>query len=171
MAENLRSILSGLSALYIIAGLALIFTITRRETSRDAPTLNRFVQLFLLGVSCQCLHFLEEFLSGFYIRFPSFLGLTPWSSEFFVTFNVSWIAIWILSAVGIRHHIQAAYFPAWFFAIGMAVNGIAHPLLAVATQGYFPGLVTSPLVGIVGILLLKELWQVTQPHSVEISQL
>ena len=36
---------------------------------------------------------------------------------------------------------------AGFLAIGMVLNGIVHPLLSVRAGGYFPGLVTSPLVG------------------------
>ncbi len=37
------------------------------------------------------------------------------------------------------------------------MNGVVHPLLAVASGGYFPGLWSSPLVGIVGVLLLRAL--------------
>lgn len=168
MSENLRSVLLGISGLYISLAIALILAFFRRETKPYNETaFNRFVHLFLLGVSCQCLHFLEEFLTGFYIRFPGFLGLPPWSGEFFVTINLFWIAIWILSAIGIRKHLQAAYFPVWFFAVIMAGNGIAHPLLAIAAGGYFPGLVSSPLVGIMGVLLLKKLWELTQPRRAQ----
>lgn len=163
MNENLRSIFVGLSAIYIIAAIALILTVLRQEAKQQHPAaLNRFVHLFLLGVSCQCIHFLEEFLTGLYIRFPSFLGLTPWPSEFFVTFNLAWIAIWIVSAVGIHYHFQAAYFPVWFFTLGMIGNGIFHPLLALSSRGYFPGLFTSPVVGVIGVVLALKLWELTK---------
>jgi hypothetical protein len=148
MDENLRSVLLGLFPLFVLAGIALILTIFRRGAKPDAEVCNRFVQLFLLGVSFQCIHFIEEFLTGLYLRLPPLLGLTPWSGEFFVTFNLTWIAIWIVSAIGIYKHFQAAYFPVWFFALGMTGNGIFHPLLALNAGGYFPGLLTSPLVGI-----------------------
>jgi len=39
---------------------------------------------------------------------------------------------------------------------------VAHPALSVFTQGYFPGLVTSPLVGVLGVLLLRRLHAVTR---------
>ena len=47
------------------------------------------------------------------------------------------------------------------------MNGLAHPLLAARTGGYFPGLFSSPLVGVVvGVLLLRRLFLVTgEPHS------
>ena len=40
----------------------------------------------------------------------------------------------------------------WFLAIASALNGIAHPVLSMMGGGYFPGLLTSPLVGILGTL-------------------
>jgi len=49
---------------------------------------------------------------------------------------------------------RIAYFPVWFFVIGMAGNGVAHPAVAVAVNGYFPGLIISPIVGIIGVILL-----------------
>jgi hypothetical protein len=42
----------------------------------------------------------------------------------------------------------------------MTGNGVAHPLLSVATGGYFPGLDTSPVIGI-GVALLSRLWKTT----------
>jgi hypothetical protein len=43
----------------------------------------------------------------------------------------------------------------------MTGNGVAHPLLSVATGGYFPGLFTSPVVGGIGLVLLSRLWKAT----------
>ncbi len=159
MNDELRSMLLGLSALYVVAAVALVLTIVRRAENPDRAARTRVIHLFLLGISCQCAHSIEEFVTGFYVRFPHFLGLAPWPSEFFVTFNLTWIALWVASAVGVWHNLQPAYFAVWFFALGMMVNGVAHPLLAVATQGYFPGLITSPIVGIIGFVLAPRLWQ------------
>ena len=36
-------------------------------------------------------------------------------------------------------------------------NGVAHPLLAVQARAYFPVLSTSPLVGLVGVVLWRRL--------------
>ena len=86
-------------------------------------------------------------MTGFHERFPQMLGLPAWSGEFFVAFNLFWISVWVLSSIGVRTNFRPAFFPVWFFAIGMAGNGFAHPALAIAAAGYFPGLFTSPVVG------------------------
>ena len=84
---------------------------------------------------------------------PAILGLPSWSDNFFVAFNLIWLSVWILSAVGLQRGHRFALFPVWFFAIAAIVNGIAHPLLPVVARGYFPGLVTSPILGVFGVLL------------------
>jgi len=45
-------------------------------------------------------------------------------------------------------------------------NGVAHPLLSVRVAGYFPGLITSPVLGIVGVLLLRRLTSITRKATV-----
>lgn len=88
-------------------------------------------------------------------------GQSPWSPSFFIVFNVCWLAIWILAAVGLHSGYRAAFFPVWFFAIAAVVNGIAHPFLALRAGGYFPGLLTSPLLAIVGVWLWLRLVALT----------
>jgi hypothetical protein len=48
----------------------------------------------------------------------------------------------------------------------MVLNLLAHPMLALRTGGYFPGLLTAPLVGVLGILTIGELVRVTAPETV-----
>jgi Protein of unknown function with HXXEE motif len=160
MSENVRSMVFGPSVLYGVAVIALFLTIARRP-ARDSDAIDGIIRLYLIGIACQCLHFTEEFVTGFYVRVPPFLGFVPWSAEFFVTFNLCWIALWLLGAVGIRAGLRAAFFPVWFFAIGMVGNAIWHPLLCLATGGYFPGLFTSPFGGVVGVMMLARLSKLT----------
>ncbi|MEY2563103.1 MAG: hypothetical protein QOH88_1296 [Verrucomicrobiota bacterium] len=163
MNENVRSMVLGPSVLWGVAIAALVLTILRRPGKYSADAIDGLIGLYLVGIAFQCLHFTEEFVTGFYIRAPQFLGFVRWSSEFFVVFNLIWIALWLLGAVGIRNHVRVAFFPVWFFAIGMVGNAIWHPLLCFATGGYFPGLYTSPFGGIVGVMLLSRLWKLTDP--------
>ncbi len=156
MPDSLRSILLGLIPLQIILLVALGLTLVRRPRT-DSAARDRLISLFLIGVAAQSLHFIEEFVTGFHCRWPELLGLSPWSAEFFVSFNVSWIAVWALSAAGLRAGVRAALFPTWFFAIGMTANLVAHPLLALNAGGYFPGLWTSPVVGVIGVMMLGRL--------------
>jgi hypothetical protein len=157
--------IAGPAPLYTLAALALALTLRRRVYAQSTDERDRLIDLVLLGIAAQCLHFTEEFLTGFQVRAPRVLGLVPWSSEFFVTFNLVWLAVWMVSIVGIRHGIQIAFFPVWFFALAMTGNGVAHPLLSVATGGYFPGLFTSPVVGGIGLALLSRLWKTTRITS------
>jgi hypothetical protein len=85
--------------------------------------------------------------------------------QFFVSFNLFWLAIWILSASAFAARRRAAFFPLWFLAIGCTANGIAHPLLSMRTGGYFPGLVTSLAVGVIGVVLLRRLALITEPRT------
>jgi len=165
MSDNFRSMVFGPSVLYGVAVVALILTIARRPAKYSSEEIDRIIRLYVVGIAFQCLHFTEEFVTGFYIRVPPFLGFVPWLPEFFVTFNLIWIALWLLAAVGIRSRIRVAFFPVWFFAIGMVGNAIWHPLLCLATGGYFPGLFTSPFAGVIGVILLKRLWKLTDAKA------
>ncbi len=141
--------------------MAVLLTILRRPVDGDLVGRERTVRLFLIGLAAQCMHFMEEFVTRFQDRFPTLLGLPAWSQNFFVVFNLIWLSVWILSAIGLRRGYRLALFPVWFFAIGAIVNGIAHPMLAVVAQGYFPGLITSPVVGVLGVLLWLKLQALT----------
>jgi hypothetical protein len=109
----------------------------------------------------QCLHFIEEFVTRFPDRFPALLGLPAWSENFFVVFNLICLSVWILSAIGVQKGHRIALFPAWFFAIAAIANGIAHPVLAAVARGYFPGLISSPVVGLLGVSLWLKLQMLT----------
>ena len=163
MSDNLRSMVFGPSVLYGVAIAALILTIARRPAKSAIGEIDGIIGLYLVGIACQCLHFTEEFLTGFYLRVPPFLGFVPWSPEFFVAFNLTWMALWLLGAAGIKKGMRVAFFPVWFFAIGMVGNAIWHPLLCLATGGYFPGLWTSPFGGVIGVILLTRLRKLTEP--------
>lgn len=67
--------------------------------------------------------------------------------------------IWLLAIWAARTG-RATLFAAivlWFLAIAAIGNAIAHPLLAVLAGGYFPGLVTSPFLGLAGLFLARRL--------------
>jgi hypothetical protein len=164
MNENLRSILVGTAGLSVAAVVALLLTFLHPPTG-DRASRERTAGILLLGLAAQSLHFMEEFVTGFELRFPALLGLPAWSERFFVAVNLVWISVWILSAVGLQKGYRAALFPVWFFAIAAVVNGIAHPLLAGVARGYFPGLITSPVLGVLGVLLWLRLQELTRSRK------
>jgi hypothetical protein len=110
-----------------------------------------------LATAVQSVHFVEEWATGFHVRFPALFGLEPMPLVFFVAFNLTWIAIWIASIPLLRSARKPAFFAAWFLAIAGMLNGIAHPVMALASGGYFPGLVSSPFIGLVSIYLWRRL--------------
>jgi hypothetical protein len=114
-----------------------------------------------VAIALQAAHFAEELATGFERRFPESLGLAPWSVRFFVALNLLWLAAWVASVPGLRARRRAALFPLWFLALAAVANGVGHPLLAARAGGYFPGLFTSPLVGVAGAVLLWRLGSVT----------
>lgn len=162
MDESLRSILVGLTPIYVMLVVAGVLTIVRRSPVLHAEDSDRIVYPFLVGVAWQCVHFTEEFATGLNVALPALLNMTPWSENFLVGFNLSWIAIWILSAIGVRRNVRGAYFPVWFFGVAMLANGLLHPLISLYVGGYFPGLVTSPAAGVIGVVLIRRLASVTK---------
>lgn len=157
----LESTLIGTLGLTLAAGAALLLAVIRRPVEGRVEECGRASMILALGLVCQVLHVAEEFGTRFYERLPIALGLAPWPASFFVILNLSWLAIWGWAVFGMRAGYRPAFFPAWFFAIAAMVNGVAHPLLAIRSGGYFPGLVTSPLLGVVGAWLLIRLVALT----------
>ena len=145
------------------AGLIALFLGLTRGWMENAPSLMRSaVRTALITVLVQATHFAEELVTGFHERFPALFGLAPMPLRFFVAFNVAWLAIWGLAVWGLAARRRAALFPLWFLGIAGVVNGFAHPSLSVFAGGYFPGLLTSPAIGVLGFLLLRRLLRVTQ---------
>lgn len=155
----------GTAGLSAGAAVAFLLTILRKPIDGDLVGRERTAHLLLIGLAAQCLHFMEEFVTQFQNRFPALLGLGAWSENFFVVFNLIWLSVWILSAIGLHRGYRFAVFPVWFFAIAAIANGIAHPVLAVVARGYFPGLISSPVVGGLGVLLWLKLQVLTRPSA------
>src|SRR5690349_19212966 len=111
MTDNLRSVLLGTAGLWAGALIALLLTILRRPVKLDPALRDRTAQLMLIGLAAQCLHFMEEFVTRFQDRFPTLLGLSAWPENFFVSFNLIWLSVWILSAIGLHKGYRFVLFP------------------------------------------------------------
>jgi hypothetical protein len=114
--------------------------------------------MYLLAIAVQCVHFAEEFATGFQRQFPQLFG-SQWDDAHFVTFNLAWLGVFVLAALGIYRRIPLAYLPALFLAaIGGVANGGSHLLLSVIQRRYFPGAVTAPICLLAGIGVLARLF-------------
>lgn len=86
----------------------------------------------------------------------------PWSPSFFVSFNVFWLVVWALSIRGLSAGRPAPLAALWLFGIAALANGVADPLLSARHAGDFPGLITSPPLGVAGFFPLRRLASVTR---------
>jgi hypothetical protein len=126
------------------------------EPSRNAEAAP-LLPVYLPAIAIQCLHFGEEYLTGFQREFPNFFGY-QWTDRQFVTFNLLWLTIFVLAALGVYYRIRLAYLVVWFCAlVGGIGNGIGHLALTLVLRRYFPGAVTAPLCLLVGIALVNRL--------------
>ena len=135
----------------------MVLTKTRGGLRTDGLAVRKTAWVAAAAIAVQCAHFVEEWMTGFNCRFPELLGLAPWSIELWATFNLVWIAIWVLAVFGVLRGLRVALFPIWFLTVASVANCVAHPLLALAAGGYFPGLWTSPITGVSGVALLRSL--------------
>ncbi len=161
--ERVRSVFLGTSGLAIVLAVAVGLALARPAGSGDPDARRRARFAAWLAIGIQGAHFVEELLSGFRIWFPEQLGLAPWSAAFFVGFNVSWLAIWILAVLAAGRMRLAVDAALLFLAMASMVNGIAHPLLALREGAYVPGLVTAPFAGAAGWLLWRARWALRKP--------
>lgn len=149
----------------VVLGSALIlaaYLASSREYVEDAKAVQRLVTALVLATALQFIHFIEETFTGFHAQFPALLGLPAMPFGLFIGFNLVWIAIWIVSALGISRRVPMALIPAWFLAIAGTLNGLAHPGMALVAGSYFPGLISSPVVGLACVYLWVVLLRTTR---------
>jgi hypothetical protein len=165
MSPSLQSYLAGTAGLAVLLAAAAALTLARPRLVGDAEALRRLGRVALLAIGVQALHFGEELATGFAARFPGVLGLDPWTTRFFVTFNLTCVGLWLLAVPALRAGWTVGLLPMWFLGLALAANAIVHPVLALRTGGYFPGLLSSPLAGLAGVLLVRALWRSSLPSA------
>jgi hypothetical protein len=165
MRDGIDSVLLGTAGLSLAAAVAGWLAYSRSRAILDSAARRNVVSVSLVAVACHSAHFAEELTGGFPARFPALLGLEPWSISFFASFNLLWILIWIVSCWGVSVGARPALFPLWFLGIASVLNAVAHPLLSAVTGGYFPGLFTSPVAGVAGLRLVRQLERATSHQA------
>lgn len=157
----MSSIIPSIAILGLVALVALRLALSRPSRAEYSTERNIASRVLGLATAVQSAHFAEEWATGFHVRFPALLGLEPMPLSFFVVFNLTWITIWIASIPLLQSGRRLGFFAAWFLAIAGMLNGVAHPLLSFAAGGYFPGLASSPFIGLAGIYLWRRLKDAT----------
>jgi hypothetical protein len=151
-----ESLAGTLPSVIILGSFVLAALITARRRPIDAASPGQkqdAARALLVATILQTTHFVEETATGFQRSLPAVFDLPAIPLPLFALFNLFCIAAWFASVPALRTSRKPALAAAWFLAIAGTANGIAHPLLAIAAEGYFPGLVTAPLVGLAAIVL------------------
>ena len=151
-------VLLGAAALISLRLTQTRFSPAERDLERRAAA-----RVLALAAAIQAAHFAEEAFTGFHHRLGDLFGLPAMSFRAFLAFNLIWLVIWVASVPGLRAGRPFAFFTAWFLAIAGMFNGLAHPLLASAANGYFPGLASSVFIATASIWLWNQLKRATQP--------
>jgi len=132
---------------------------------RPLPPWSSFVPLFFGALGVQLLHFTEELVTGFAVRFPGLYGGAPYDTATFVVFNLTAYTIFgAACVVGFRTRLRFLLIPVLFFLVyGTVGNAVAHTWWSVLERGYFPGLLTAQVYWVLGPLLLSRLfgWRTT----------
>jgi hypothetical protein len=163
MSAAVEGILAGTAGLTIIAGIAVVLTLRRGPISPSHVAVRGAALSAVAALLVQGAHFAEELAGDFAIRFPAAVGVPAWPDAFFTAFNVFWLVVWGLAIAGLMARWRPALAPLWFLALAGMANGVAHPVLALRVGGYFPGLVTAPILGVAGLVLARRLLAVTEP--------
>jgi hypothetical protein len=153
----------------VFLGLAALaaarLAVTRASPPGWTDRRRKAARVLAVAVCAQGAHFLEETFTEFHVRFPQLFGAPPMSRSFFLAFNLAWLAIWVAFIPAVRSGRRVGFLTAWFLAIAGTLNGIGHPVFAVAAGSYFPGLLTSPIIGAAGLWLGFELRRATVPRQ------
>lgn len=147
----------GRATILLSVGLVVAYLVWIATRWKNDPA--AVLPMCLLAIAVQCLHFAEEYLTGFQRQFPQQLGY-EWSDARFVAFNMAWLAVFVLAALGVYRRVPLAYLVVLFLALAGGVgNGAGHLLLSASQGKYFPGAATAPFCLLVGIGLLAKLFR------------
>lgn len=147
------------------AAAAIVLTALRPRLRMDRAARRRFLLVVGLMIVGQALHFVEELLTQLYIVFPTSFGYPPAAQSAFIWANVTFLGIWAAALVAVREGLVIGLLPLWFLGYAEVLNLFLHPLLALRAGGYYPGVVTAPIVGVLGILTLRELFRITAKND------
>jgi hypothetical protein len=108
-------------------------------------------RLFLCLILAQAAHSIEEYAGRLYDRLAPARFVSGLISDNLATgFAIANAALFLFGvwcwAVPVRSNSRSAPAFIWFWTILEAGNGIGHCFLAASRGGYFPGLLTAPLL-------------------------
>jgi hypothetical protein len=121
------------------------------------PEWSTFSPIYFLTLAWQFIHFTEEYLTGFYNRFPLLYGHTPYSLHLFISFNmVSYFVFVVACLLVFTKSLKFLVVPVLFFLVyGAMGNAITHTWWVILQKAYFPGFYTAQVYWMLGPLALS----------------
>ncbi len=138
----------------MLIALFMYFKFTRKSEGSYSSV----APFYFLALAVQFLHFSEEFVTGFYTRWPvEIFRAAPYDINSFLLVNMISYFFFTIAGIAILKNIKFPILIAWFFIImGVCIQAVQHTVYAIMVGGYFPGLYTSLICYILGpILIIK----------------
>ena len=124
--------------------------------------MSRIPATFAALVVAQAAHSIEEYLGELWESFPPATFLTGLISSdrrlAFVILNVALLAFgaWCLMWP-VRRNWPSATALMWLWVVIETMNGVGHPLWSLRQGGYTPGVLTAPILLVLGLYLAAQL--------------
>ncbi|MDR0650886.1 MAG: HXXEE domain-containing protein [Candidatus Peribacteria bacterium] len=136
----------------MLIALFMYFTFTHKSEGSYSSV----VPIYFLALAVQFLHFAEEFVTGFHIRWPvEIFRATPYDTNMFLLVNMISYFFFTLAGIAMFKKIKFPIIIAWFFIVmGVCIQAVQHTVYAMMVGGYFPGLYTSLLCYLLGPMLI-----------------
>ncbi len=125
---------------------------------------------FLALVLTQIAHSVEEYVFRFYEVFPPARALNELvpglTHPGFIGFNtlLALFGLWCFFSA-VQTGATSARDWVWIWVVIELFNGLAHPVWAIATRGYVPGLATSPILFVLAAYLFHRLRATPEPSG------
>lgn len=123
---------------------------------------------YVAAIAAYAIHRTDEELSGFVPAMEELTGRSAADVTSPVSIALVMLSVaWVLSVLLLRRGWAIGHYGAWTLFAGFGIIELAHfvfPLLTPRPYGYFPGMVTAPLISAVGWWGLWRLWRPEQPE-------
>lgn len=132
------------------------------------PTFSSIKAPYFVALGAYVIHRIDEEVSGFVPAIEELTGAEPVALTSPLSLGIAGLSVmWMLSPVLLRWRYPLGAYGAWTLFAGFGVLELAHfvfPLLTPGGYGYFPGMVTAPLIIAAGWWGLLRLWRLTEPQ-------
>lgn len=144
----------------MLIALFMYFKFTRKTEGNYSSV----VPIYFLSLGVQFLHFAEEFVTGFNVRWPvEIFSAAPYDVNSFILVNMISYFFFCIAGIAMLKNIKFPILIAWFFIImGVCIQAIQHTVYSIMVGGYFPGLYTSLVCYILGPILIVKMMRASK---------